>query len=168
MLTLYFRSQRISFIQSIKMKSSRSLNSVLVDCWQSNSIKKVFTVLFSSLIIDDQGCKVQFWSTCHLGKWHSDCTCQDMFSLIKHLPSSIPHSVKCARFFKAFRMQKGTGMFTLWLFFFKNNHSVLFSWKWKFHSPNWVIYDFHLSEGLDTYICKWASANFKPCQWFQH
>lgn len=70
MSTLFFRSQGISLIQSIKMKSSRSLNSVLVDCWQSNSVKKVFTVSFCSLIIDDQRWKVQFWSTRYLGEWH--------------------------------------------------------------------------------------------------
>ena len=167
MSTLFFRSQGISFIQSIKMKSSRSLNSVLVDCWQCNSIKKVFTVSFCSLIIDDQRWKVQFWSTRYLGEWHSDCTCQDMCSFIKHHPSPIPHPVKCARFFEAFRMQKKTGMFTFRLYFVQNNHLVLFSWKWKFHSPNWVIYDFHLPEWLDTCIGKWASANFKPSWWFK-
>ena len=33
---------------------------------------------------------------CHLGEWHSDCTCPDTFSPVKHHP----HSVKCARFLK--------------------------------------------------------------------
>ena len=167
MLIVYFRFQGINFIQSIKMKSSRSLNSVLVDCWQSNSIEKVFTVSFSSFIIDDYGWKRQFWSTHHLGEWHSYCTFQDMFSLIKHHPSPIPYSVKCAWFFKAFRMQKSTDMFTFRLYFVKNSYLVLFSCKWKLHSPTWVIYDFHLPKGLDTCIGKWASANFKPCQWCQ-
>lgn len=54
------------------------------------------------------GLDTTFQSTRHPGNWPPDCTCLDMFSLVKHHPS--PPCEMC-QVFKAFRMWKSTDMF---------------------------------------------------------
>ena len=63
-----------------------------VMCFYKKQELQIKSILFSTYVIFYmyviQGLKLNFGSTCHLGKWYSGCTRPDTFSLTKYtLPS---------------------------------------------------------------------------------
>ena len=120
----------------------------------------------------DSICKTGNYLFEALAIWASDIQIELTFICFQLSNTTLTHplTLKCTRFLKPSECKKVPVCLHLdYKLFCQNNHlltnlpTVLFSWKWKFHSPNGqVIYDFHLPEGLDTHIGKWTNTNFKP------